>query len=175
MRRAIIRSILAAAALVVVGAAEATNDVWTVIAVDPKGDGRDAALADAAQLSYRYDTQQDMLWFRVTLYGKPDDRTPAVDIAIDTGAGGADTMTWRGANKEFKFDKLITARAGRAGGYHVTIGGRDAEGARVNVAGDSILIGLKRTDLADRMKMNLIAAVGSDEAWNDDIPNSRSD
>jgi len=173
MRRAVSQWMLAATALVVAVAAGA-NDVWTVIAVDPKGDARNAALADAAQLSYRYDTQQDMLWLRVTLYGKADAQTLAVDIAIDTGAGGAAEGPWRGANKEFKFDKLITAREGRGGGYHVTIGGRDAEGAKVNIAGDSILIGLKRTDLAGAMKMNLIAAVGSDQVWNDDIPNLRS-
>ncbi len=43
--------------------------VWTVLAVDPKDDGRDPSLADAAQLSYRYDKEQDLLWFRVSLYG----------------------------------------------------------------------------------------------------------
>src|SRR5262245_23454149 len=39
--------------------------VWTVIAVDPRGDARAASLADAAQLSYRYDKPADKLWFRV--------------------------------------------------------------------------------------------------------------
>jgi pimeloyl-ACP methyl ester carboxylesterase len=32
---------------------------------------------------------------------------------------------------------------------------------------------VKRSDLTDKMKMNLIAAVGSNQQWNDDIPNTR--
>ena len=36
----------------------ATANIWTVIAFDPKGDGDDSRLADAAQLSYRYDHRQ---------------------------------------------------------------------------------------------------------------------
>jgi hypothetical protein len=36
-------------------AVAASADIWTVLAVDQKGDGQNATLADAAQLSYRYD------------------------------------------------------------------------------------------------------------------------
>jgi hypothetical protein len=38
--------------------------VYKVISFDRKGDGSDPSLADAAQLSYRYDKDQDLLWFR---------------------------------------------------------------------------------------------------------------
>jgi hypothetical protein len=58
----------------------ARADIWTVLAVDQKGDGQDATLADAAQLSYRYDQRQDMLWFRVTVYGKPDEQAFGVNL-----------------------------------------------------------------------------------------------
>ncbi len=51
--------LLAFAIVVPVGV---TAQVWTVLAVDPKGDGRDLSLPDAAQLSYRYDKQKDFLW-----------------------------------------------------------------------------------------------------------------
>jgi pimeloyl-ACP methyl ester carboxylesterase len=166
----------------------ATN-VWTVIAVDPKGDGRDEpSWADAAQLSYRYDKQQEMLWFRVSLFGRPNADAFAVNIAVDTAADDAARMKWWGANKDFTFDRLITAWVTRAdGGYKGTIGVSDAAGANakdltnlrrnnlhLRVEGDSILIGLKRADLTDNMKMNLIAAVGPGQEWNDDIPNTRS-
>src|SRR5438067_8176689 len=72
----------------------ATTQIWTVLAVDPRGDGQDPSLADAAQLSYRYDKQQDMLWFRVSLYGKPNEEAFGVNIVVDTGANDADKMNW---------------------------------------------------------------------------------
>jgi pimeloyl-ACP methyl ester carboxylesterase len=164
-----------------------TAQVWTVLAFDPRGDGRDPSLADAAQLSCRYDKEQDLLWFRVSLYGKPNEESFGVNIAVDTGADDPGKMNWWGANKDFKFDKLITAWVTRNNGsYQGTIGVGDAAGARamkfnnllqnnlqVRVEGDSILIGMKRADLTDKMKMYLIAAVGSNQQWNDDIPNTR--
>src|SRR5713101_4583781 len=178
--------ILLIPAFVIIAPVGVTAQVWTVLAVDPKGDGRDPALPDAAQLSYRYDKPQDLLWFRVSLYGKPIEESFGVNIVVDTGADDAAKMNWWGANKEFKFDKLVTAWVTRGdGGYQGTIGVGDATGAKaqnfnnllqnnlqIRVEGDSIVIGVKRTDLTE--KMNLIAAVGSNERWNDDIPNTRS-
>jgi pimeloyl-ACP methyl ester carboxylesterase len=175
-------------AFVIVMPVSVTAQVWTVLAVDPKGDGRDPSLPDAAQLSYRYDKRQDLLWFRVTLYGKPNEESFGVNIVVDTGAEDGAKMNWWGANKDFKFDKLVTAWVTRGnGGYQGTIGVGDATGAnaqnfnnllqnnvQIRAEGDSIVIGVKRTDLTDKMKMNLIAAVGSNQRWNDDIPNTRS-
>jgi pimeloyl-ACP methyl ester carboxylesterase len=180
--------ILLLLAFVIVVPVGVKAQVWTVLAVDPKGDGRDASLPDAAQLSYRYDKQHDLLWFRVSLYGKPHEEAFGVNIVVDTGAEDTAKMNWWGANKDFKFDKLVTAWVTRGnGGYQGTIGVGDATGAKaqnfnnllqnnlqIRVEGDSILIGVKRTDLTDKMKMNLIAAVGSNRRWNDDIPNTRS-
>jgi len=169
-------------------AAQTTPTVWTVLAVDARGDGRDSSLADAAQLSYRYDKQDDTLWFRLTLYGRPNEQSFGVNIVVDTGADNVDKMNWWGGNKAFKFDKLLTAWVTRVdGSYRGRIGVGDAAGARLNnpvnvrqdnlhirVDGDSILIGVRRTDLTDRMQMNVIGAVGSDQIWNDDIPDARS-
>jgi pimeloyl-ACP methyl ester carboxylesterase len=180
--------ILLLLALVIVVPVGVTAQVWTVLAVDPKGDGRDASLPDAAQLSYRYDKQQDLLWFRVSLYGNPNVESFGVNIVVDTGADDTAKMNWWGANKDFKFDRLVTAWVTRgSSGYQGTIGVGDATGAKVQnlnnllqnnlqirTEGDSIVIGVKRTDLTDKMKMNLIAAVGSNQSWNDDIPNTRS-
>ena len=45
---------------------------------------------------------------------------------------------------------------------------------QMRIEGDSILIGVKRTDITDKLKMNVIAAVGSNEQWNDDLPNAGS-
>jgi len=166
----------------------APPQTWTVLAFDAKGDGRDPALPDAAQLSYAYDQQQDMLWFRVCLYGKPPEETFGINIVVDTGSNDAEKMNWWGGNKDFKFDRLVTAWVTQGeNGYQGTIGVGDVAGVKaknidnllqndlqIRVEGDSIVVGLKRKDLTDKMKMNLIAAVGSNRDWNDDIPNVRS-
>src|SRR5215510_5985262 len=110
-------------AFVVAAHVSATAQVWTVLAGDPKGDARDPSLADAAQLAYRYDKQQDFLWFRVTLYGVPDEHGFGVNIAFDTGDDKTLKANWWGANKTFKFDRLLTAWVKRDGdGYQGTIG-----------------------------------------------------
>ena len=161
--------------------------VWTVVSGDPKGDGVDPSLADVAQLSYRYDKQQDVMWFRVTLYAAPSEAF-GVNIALDTGADVVSKMNWWGANQTFTFDKLITAFVTRTdGGYQGTIGVGDVVGIKekkinnlfqnnlqIQVEGDSILLGVKRTDITDKLQMKLIAAVGSNQKWNDDIPNAGS-
>lgn len=166
----------------------ASAQVWTVIGVDLKGDGKDSALADAAQLAYRYDKEHDFLWFRVALYGKPNAHEFGINLVFDTGGADADKMNWWGANKDFKFDRLLTAWVTQTNsGYQGTIGIGDAAGARAKqfndllknnlqilVEDDSIVIGVKRTDITDKTKMNVIAAVGSNQHWNDDIPNSGS-
>ena len=158
---------------------------YTVISFDGKGDGRDPSLADAAQLAYRYEKQQDTLWFRIALYGKANEQAFGVSLVIDTGADEASKMNWWGGNKTFRFDKLVTAAVTRSDkGYLGKIGVTDAAGIaaqrmnnlrqnnlQIQVEGDSILIGIKRTDITDKTKMNLIVAVGANEQPNDEIPN----
>src|SRR5437868_7889545 len=175
-------------AFALIAPASALAQVWTVVGFDSKGDARDPSLADAATLSFRYDKEQDFLWFRVSLYGGPNEQAFGVNLAFDTGGDEAAKMNWWGANKAFKFDKLLTAWVTRgANGYEGTIGIGDAAGIRakqfnnllqnnlqIRVEGDSIIIGVKRTDVTDKLKMNLIGAVGSNQEWNDDVPNAGS-
>src|SRR5205085_10980138 len=85
--------------LSVIAPAGAAAQVWTVLSGDPKGDAGDPSSGDAAQLSYRYDKQQDMFWFRVSLYGKPNEQAFGVNVAFDTGVDEASKMNWWGANK----------------------------------------------------------------------------
>jgi len=160
------------------------DTVWSVLAFDARADGSDPALADAAQLSYRYDKQQDLLWFRVSIYNAPNEQAFGVNIVFDTGADETAKMNWWGSNKAFRFDKLVTAWVTRTDtGYQGTIGVGDAAGAQakqfnnlfqndlnIRVEGDSIVIGVKRTDVTDKLQMKFIAAVGSNQRWNDDVP-----
>src|SRR5215510_8956942 len=76
--------------------AASSTQIWTVVGVDPKGDGRDPAGADAVQICYRYDKDQDFLWFRVVLWGKPREDTIGVNIAVDIGASDDAKMNWWG-------------------------------------------------------------------------------
>jgi len=183
-----IRKIALVLALIVSSPAIITAQVYTVLTFDGKGDGRDPALADAAQLAYRFDQQQDLLWFRIALYGQPNKDAFGVNLVIDTGGDDSTKVNWWGANKTFRFDRLVTASVTRgAKGYEGTIGVGDAAGInarqmnnlrqnnlQIRVEGDSIVIGVKRTDITDKMTMKLIASVGSNEQWNDDIPNAGS-
>lgn len=179
------REIFLLLALIVLAPATTAAQVYTVLAFDGKGDCADPSLADAAQLAYRYDQQQDIIWFRIALYGQPNGRGFGVNLAIDTGAGDSTRMNWSGANKTFKFDRLVTASVTRGDkGFEGTIGVADAAGVnakqmnnlrqnnlQIRIEGDSIVIGVKRTDITDKMTLKLIAAVGSNEQWNDDLPN----
>ncbi|MBD0371025.1 MAG: alpha/beta hydrolase [Pyrinomonadaceae bacterium] len=173
-------------AFIVLASASAAAQVWTVLGFDLKGDARDPQLADAAQLSYRYDKEQDFLWFRVSLYGLPNEQAFGINLVFDTGGDEAAKMNWWGGNKNFKFDRLVTAWVTRdANGYQGTMGVGDAAGVKakqinnlmqnnlqIRVEGDALIIGVKRTDVTDKLKMNVIAAVGSNQQWNDDVPNA---
>src|ERR1051325_6976242 len=122
------------------------SQIWTVLAFDAKDDGSDPALADAAQLSCQYDKAQDMLWFRVSLYGKPNEEAFGINIAADTGADDTSKVNWWGANKDFKFDKLVTAWVTRGDkGYVGTIGIGNAAGFKA-----SNINNLLQNDVHDR-------------------------
>ena len=179
---ALLMSIWAAAAQ----AQMSPPDTWTVLTIDAKGDGRDPSLADAAQLSYGYDKQRDMLWFRVGVYGNLHQSAIGINVAVDTGL--LSKMNWWGANAQFSFDKLLTAWVTRTNsGYEGTIGLADMTGVQAKrfnnlasktvqvwVRGNAIVLGVKRSELTDKMKFDVIASVGSNEQWNDDVPNVRS-
>lgn len=175
-------------AFVLILPAVVAAQTYTVISFDGKGDGRDPSQADVAQLAYRYDKEQDVLWFRIALYGKANEQAFGVNLVIDTGGDEASKLNWWGSNKTFKFDKLVTAAVTRGDkGYVGKIGVTDAAGItqqrmnnlrqnnlQLRVEGDSILLGIKRTDITDKSKMNLLVAVGSNEQPNDEIPNVAS-
>src|SRR5436305_1368240 len=175
-------------ALMSISPAIANAQVYSVLTFDGKGDGRDPSLVDAAQLAYRYDKQQDILWFRIALYGQPNRDAFGVNLVIDTGGDDSTKINWWGANQTFRFDRLVTANVTRGDqDYTGTIGVGDAAGVnakqmnnlrqnnlQLRVEGDSIVIGVKRTDITDKLKMNVVAAVGSNEQLNDELPNAGS-
>jgi pimeloyl-ACP methyl ester carboxylesterase len=175
-------------AVCLVGASpDPASTTWTVIAIDLKGDGRGSAAADAAQLSYRYDKADDVLWFRVATYGPLPVDGFDVQIAVDTGATGHSKTKWWGAgNNEFVFDRLVIATVTRSGGVRSgAIGIGDAaagpkpsialqrDDAHVRVDGNAVVIGIRRSELTDSMTMKVVAALGANDVVIDDIPNAR--
>src|SRR5215212_1854397 len=140
--------------------------VWTVVAIDTKGDTRAPAAPDAAQLSYHYDTTDDVLWFRLGMFARPNVTRLVAEIAVDTGATAAPKMHWWGAhNKDFTFDRIVRATAIRTGRVYrgtVGVGRADADGERpsidlrsddthVRIDGVAILIGISRSQLTDQL------------------------
>src|SRR6266849_11110300 len=127
-----VAKILLLLAFITITPAVAAAQVYTVLAFDGKGDGRDPSSADAAQLAYRYDKQQDFLWFRIALYGQPNEHAFGVNLVIDTGGDDSTKMNWWGANKTFRFDRLVTAwvthRDKGDKGFEGTIGVADVAG-----------------------------------------------
>src|SRR5438132_13783008 len=95
--------------LIVISPAITSAQVYTVLTFDGKGDGRDPALADAAQLAYRYDKQQDTLWFRIALYGVPNPQAFGVNLVIDTGGDDSSSLDRWGGNKTFACDPMTPA------------------------------------------------------------------
>ena len=77
--------------------ASTSAQVYTVIGAKPKGSARDSSLAEAGLLSYRYDKQQDLLTFRITLYATPNKQAFDVNLAFDTRGDDATKMNWWGA------------------------------------------------------------------------------
>ena len=184
--RSLLATIILPLLLIMSAPVASVAQVWWVLAPDAKEDARDPSLADAAQLSYRYDKEQDMLWFRIALYGKPNDQAFGVNLVFDTGGDEVSKMNWWGGNKDFKFDKLATAWVQRRGdNYEGTIGIGDVTGVKarklnnlsqnnlqIQLQDDAIVIGFKRKDLTEQTKLKVVAAVGSNERWNDDVPST---
>jgi predicted TIM-barrel fold metal-dependent hydrolase len=154
------RLLLAPLALAV--ALASADDIWTVQMIDPNGDAR--GRPDAAQLSFRYDRVADVLWFRVAVYGRPDPDAFGIRLAIDT-------------------DRIVTAQVTRTNGvYRGTIGVADSAGAsagnltslsrdtlQLRVDDDGYIVGVKRTEVTSGTKMTVVASVGTNREWTDEI------
>lgn len=159
---------------------------WTPLANDDEGDANNANLADGKALSYYYDATADSLWFKIDLHSLPNTETIGINLVVDTDQDQSTGASWWGSNRSFTFDKLVTAWVVKAqpGKYAGTMGIGDAASVMrfqmtnlsqnnislsVDEPGKTLIIGLKRTDLDEDHAMNLIAAVGSNMAWNDDL------
>ncbi len=162
---------------------------WRLLEVDAENDGRNPNWAEVKALSFFYEARTDTLWFKLDLSRLPNPDAFGINLAVDTDQNQQNGANWWGGNRAFKYDKLVTVWVIKStdNSYRGTVGMADAKGVQLgryanlfqnNLAFRSeaenkcLLLGFKRADLDDDGMMNLIAAVGSNAGWNDDVPDS---
>lgn len=162
---------------------------WTTLASDGTGDGSKggSSYLDGTKLEYMYDDQADSIWFRVTVANVLNSNY-GINIIMNVNGAGS-TANWFGSNTTFKYNRIITAwiTSGTSG----TVGITDAAGfaamnytklgsnnidISIDAANKTYTLGLKRTDIYNDtvLKADIIAGVGSNQYWDDDVPNSGS-
>lgn len=171
-------------------ATETAGFSWTELAKDESGDVQTAGLPDAKTLSYHYDRDRDVLWFKIDLHEPFAKPWFGINVAVDSDQDQTTGMNWWGLNQEFRFDRLVTVWVSDVGEYYQgTVGVADVEGLNAgrmdNLAsgsvrvvrgeGDtSLIVGIERAHLDSDRTMDLICTVGSTFLGNDDLPNTRS-
>jgi hypothetical protein len=160
---------------------------FTTLGSEGAGDGVSPTLPDARELAVAVDPARGLVWFRVGLEREPPGDWLGVNIALDVDGDPANGRAWWGQNKPFHFDRLVTAYLARGSGYWQGVTGvGDAEGtaagrfdgltteARVVVDRKrrALVVGVPRDALGLRPdgKARLIATVGSNFTYNDDLP-----
>ena len=163
---------------------------WTSLATDATGDGTNASLLDGTGLSYRYNATTDSLFFKITVAHAV---WPPLGINIlfsitDSTAGPA--TAWNTTqNASFLYNRVITAwfatdttgivgvadAIGFTMGNYTNLHSNDIK-VTVDTTNGIYILAVKRTDIftGTNFNANVIAAVGSDQLWNDDIPNTGS-
>ncbi|MCB0698627.1 MAG: T9SS type A sorting domain-containing protein [Chitinophagales bacterium] len=162
---------------------------WTTLASDGVGDGSSGGptFLDGTKLEYRYDDMSDSVWFRVTVANVLNANYGINIIMNVTGAGA--TVNWFGSNTSFKYNRIITAwitsgtsgtvgitdAAGFGGGNYTKLGANNVN-ISIDATNKTYTLGLKRTSIYNDtvLKADIIAGVGSNQYWDDDVPNSGS-
>jgi hypothetical protein len=160
---------------------------WTDQGADPEGDGRTPSLPDAVKLETIASSPDNILWARVTLREPPHDRWMGVNLLFDVDGDPANGFAWSGANRAFKFDRVVTVwclrvAAGCQGYIGIADAAQAAAGTFVAGGGDQLRFAIDRERRGfvvgvprDLLKLSghairLVAAVGSALLFADDVP-----
>jgi len=160
---------------------------WNSLLSDKENDGQYTNnTADGKSFAYFYDSETEQLWFKWETY-KPISTFPALSVSIDTDANQENGVNWYGEYRAFKFEKMISVGPIRKNddGYYGYNGITDEEGVRtrnwINVKKNVVhfyetnsertfIISIDKNEIADNLKtFNVIASVGENARWNDDI------
>jgi hypothetical protein len=170
----------------------ASAQTWTRLATDPQGDELDNTLADGTGFYYYYDKANDSLWFRVDVSAASYSPSKfGVNIVYNVPTTEMATTWYGNQNTDFSYNRVLTAwvQLSIKNTYYGVVGCGDAAGVqnndinnldtdnikvKVNDKTSSYILGLKKTDFyaGSLDGITLIAAVGSNTIWNDDIPNT---
>ncbi len=161
-------------------------DGWVELATDPAGDANAPALPDATRLEVHQQQSDELIWFRMTLRETPHDRYMGVNVAVDLDGDRGNGQAWWGANKDFKFDRLLSVwcfrvEAGCMGTIGVADADRVAAGAMggdgatvrfaIDVARRAYVVGVPRKVLQlGSRPARVVGAVGSALLFGDDVP-----
>lgn len=173
------------------GMRDFADATWTPLANDSESDGWNPAWAAIKALSYFYDADADTVWLKLDLTRLPNPNAFGINLVIDADEDQSNGASWWGGNRAFKFDRLVTVWVVKNGAhaYRGAVGVGDFRGVtegrylnlfqnnvafRADSASNMMWLGLKSSALDDDGRMNLIAAVGSNAGWNDDVPDSSS-
>lgn len=159
---------------------------WRPLADDPAGDAHRRLLPDARSLWYHADPSTDRIWFKVVTEGEPRQDFLGLNVAMDIDEDPANGTAWWGTNREFRFDRLVTAYLFRAGdrwqgSFGVADSAGVARGDMGSLARDEVVFGVDRGEhalffgvprplLGSGPGVRVIATVGSAMSPNDDIP-----
>jgi hypothetical protein len=161
---------------------------WKLLAEEEEADGRYPSLPDAARLSYA--VKGGRLTLRIDLVEPLPAKWLGVNVAIDCDEDPRNGLAWWGFNKEFHFDRLLSAYLTRSGSeYQGVVGITDAKGAEafdltrlgsevLSVAVDSeaksifVSVALRNVNVhvGSDGNFHLVATVGSPFIPNDDVP-----
>ncbi|MBS1912973.1 MAG: T9SS type A sorting domain-containing protein [Bacteroidetes bacterium] len=165
----------------------AAQSRWISVAKDAR-DGANASLPDAKEVWYRYDPVGDSLWFRIDVYGSLNVTAFGINIIAQTN-DGSPSIQWWGSNK-FVFSRLasvwvsgppyvgidgIADVTGVIGQNYTNLGQNNVR-VQLDQVGNSYYVGIRRADLTSGSpdSLEFIVAVGSNQSWNDDVPNTGS-
>ncbi len=174
---------------------EAQEPEWISFAEDIEGDGQYPGVVDGKEAFYYYDSERDLLWFKIDTYGGFNSSIFGLNLIMRI-PGDNFVMGWWGTNSSFRLNRLVTfwVQGSPPNNYSGVIGISDAGGvqsmnymrlASGNIGADvrenekSYIVFFPRSDLisdelfdAGPVSIDVIAAVGTNQLWNDDIPNS---
>ena len=160
---------------------------WTTLSSDASGDGMNSSYLDGTKLEYMYDNSTDSIYFRVTV-SQYKSSNFGINIIMNVTGAGSTASWWGNQNSSFKYNRLITAwlstpptgtvgitdPAGAATNNYTKIAGASKITIIGDPSGKTYTLRMKRTDIFNdtSLKADVIAAVGSNMAWNDDLPNT---
>ena len=160
---------------------------WTELATDPEGDAANQpVLHDGTALAAAYECATDRVWFRFDLAAEPHESNIGLNVAVDTDRDLSTGTPWWASNRAATFDRLVTlwAEGSDEGGYVGTIGIADASHVAtrefsglqaggldlgIDRRGHRLDLGVPAGRLDDDGELALVATVGTNLFWNDDL------